>query len=71
MSRNVVVILNRDEGRALVRKRCRQAQIPIAVLEELIDAELEQQGKKRKAGLWDEFDRIFDNLTEEREGDTK
>jgi len=31
-------------------------------LEELIDAELQQLGKKRKAGLWEEFDRIFDGF---------
>jgi len=57
--RNVVVLLNSDEGRGLVRKKCRAAGISIRVLEELIEAELDQQGKMRKAGLWDEFDRVF------------
>lgn len=63
MSRNIVVLLNSDEGRALVRKKCRAAGIRIAVLEELIEAELGQQGKMRKAGLWEEFDRILDEPT--------
>lgn len=62
MATNAVTVLNSDEGRALVRKKCRAAKIPISVLEELIDAELDQQGKKRKAGLWDEIDRILDDL---------
>jgi hypothetical protein len=62
MASNAVTVLNSDEGRALVRKKCRAAKIPIAVLEELIEAELDQQGKKRKAGLWDEIDRILDDL---------
>jgi|LauGreDrversion4_2_1035121.scaffolds.fasta_scaffold876893_2 hypothetical protein len=62
MATNAVTVLNSDEGRALVRKKCRSAKIPISVLEELIEAELDQQGKKRKAGLWDEIDRILDDL---------
>lgn len=62
MATNAVTVLNSDEGRALVRKKCRAAKIPISVLEELIEAELDQQGKKRKAGLWDEIDRILDDL---------
>ena len=62
MASNAVTVLNSDEGRALVREKCRAAKIPIAVLEELIEAELDQQGKKRKAGLWDEIDRILDDL---------
>ena len=62
MATNAVTVLNSDEGRALVRKKCRAAKMPISVLEELIEAELDQQGKKRKAGLWDEIDRILDDL---------
>jgi hypothetical protein len=62
MATNAVTVLNSEEGRALVRKKCRAAKIPISVLEELIEAELDQQGKKRKAGLWDEIDRILDDL---------
>jgi hypothetical protein len=62
MASNAVTVLNSDEGRALVKKKCRAAKVPIAVLEELIEAELDQQGKKRKAGLWDEIDRILDDL---------
>jgi hypothetical protein len=54
------VLLNSEEGRALVKTKCRAAGIPISMLEGLIEAELEQQGKMRKAGLWEEFDRIFD-----------
>lgn len=65
MSRNVVVLLKSEDGRALIRNRCKQARIPIHILEELISCEVEQQGKMRKAGLWDEFDRIFDALAEE------
>ncbi|MGE3424883.1 MAG: hypothetical protein AB7N24_22775 [Dehalococcoidia bacterium] len=60
MPRNIVVLLNSEEGRALVKQKCRAAGIKISMLEELIEAELDQQGKMRKAGLWEEFDRILD-----------
>ncbi len=60
MSRNVVVLLNSDDGRALVRSKCRAAGIKIGMLEDLIEAELDQQGKRRKRGLFEEFDRILD-----------
>ena len=62
MSRNSVVLLSNDEGRKLVRSLCAKAGLPMEVLEELITEEIEQLGKKRKAGLWDEFDRIFDSM---------
>jgi hypothetical protein len=60
MSRNVVVLLNSEDGRALVRSKCRAAGIKIGMLEDLIEAELDQQGKRRKRGLFEEFDRILD-----------
>lgn len=62
MSRNVVVLLNSGDGRRLVRRRCKEVGVQMSDLEQLIEAEVEQLGKKRKAGLWDEFDRIFDGL---------
>ncbi|MGE0117032.1 MAG: hypothetical protein AB7S71_09375 [Dongiaceae bacterium] len=65
MPRNIVVLLNSEEGRALVKSKCRAAGMRIGVLEDLIEAELDQQGKKRKAGLWEEFERIFDEAAPE------
>ena len=64
MPRNIVVLLNSEEGRALVRSKCRAAGIKISTLEQLIDAELDQQGKIRKRGLWEEIDRILDDAAE-------
>lgn len=62
---SAVVLLNSEEGRALVKRHCREANLSMSHLFELIEAELEQLGKKRKAGLWEEFDRIFDSLEED------
>ncbi len=65
MPRNVVVLLNNEEGRRLVRAKCRAALIKIATFEELVDAELDKQGMKRRAGLWEEFDEILDRAADE------
>lgn len=65
MPRNIVVLLKSEEGRSLVKKKCRENGIRLSVLEDLIEAELDQQGKMRKAGLWEEFDRIFDDAAPE------
>jgi hypothetical protein len=62
MPRNIVVLLNSDDGRRLVRERCKAVGLPMVCLEQLIEAEIDQLGKKRKAGLWEEFDRILDGL---------
>lgn len=67
MPRNVVVLLNSDEGRRLVRNKCRAAGIKLPTFERLVEAELERQGMMRRAGLWDEFDEILDEAAEETE----
>ena len=68
MPRNVVVLLNSDEGRRLVRSKCRGTGIKIATFERLVEAELERQGMMRRAGLWEEFDEILDEAAEDAEG---
>jgi hypothetical protein len=65
MAKKVVVLLDVDDGRSLVRRKCRSVKLRIGTFEQLVDAELDQQGKQRKAGLWDEFDRILDEEYEE------
>lgn len=67
MPRNIVVLLNGDDGRALVRRKCRSIGIRIATFERLVEAELDQQGKLRKRGLWEEFDEILDEDSDEGE----
>lgn len=67
MTKSAVVLLNSEEGRNLIKRRCKEANVPVSALVELIEAELDQQGKMRKAGLWDEFDRILDGIDEDVE----
>lgn len=62
---NGVVLLKNEEGRDLVRRKCAAAGVRMDTLEELVAAEFDGQGKKRKAGLYVEFDRIFDEVDAE------
>ena len=62
MTTNVVVLMRSEKGRALVREKCKAAGLDMAVLERLIEAELDQVGKLKKRGLWVNFDEIFADL---------
>ena len=65
MPRNIVVILDNPEGRAMIKKVCKFYDILFAEFEELVQAEVEQTGKQRRAGLWDSFDDILDRIQSE------
>lgn len=62
MPRNIVVLLDNKEGRAMVKESCRDNGLFFAEFQELVQAEVEQTGKQRKAGLWDSFDDILDRI---------
>ena len=62
MPRNIVVLLDSPEGRAIVEKACKANGLFFDVFEELVQAEIEQTGKRRSAGLWDFFDDILDRI---------
>ena len=68
MPRNVVVLLNKDESRRLVRAKCKAIGMKIVVFEELVEAELDKQGMMRRAGLWEEFDEILDRAADDEAG---
>ena len=56
---NGIPLFDQGEAREALKKRCRKAKIPIATLDALVKAELEQVGKRRKTGLWDQFDELL------------
>ena len=62
MPRSVVVLLDNTEGRAMVKDTCRANGLLFAEFQELVQAEVEQTGKQRRAGLWDSFDDILDRI---------
>lgn len=65
MPRDTVVLFSTKEGEALVRKHCRAAGIRLADLKELVEIEADQVGRKRKAGIWDQFDDVIDRMGED------
>jgi len=65
MPRNVVVLLDNPEGRAMIKDACKANGILFAEFEELVQAEVEQTGKQRRAGIWDSFDDILDRIQAE------
>lgn len=66
MRHNIVVLLDKPEGRKFIRQHCLERDFDINFMEELIDAELKQIGKQRKAGLWSDFDDILDRMDAEK-----
>lgn len=62
MPRNVVVLLDNAEGRAMIKDACKESSVLFAEFQELVQAEVEQTGKQRRAGLWDSFDDILDRI---------
>jgi hypothetical protein len=65
MPRNIVVLLDNPEGRAMIKESCKSNALLFAEFEELVQAEVEQTGKQRRAGLWDSFDDILDRIQSE------
>lgn len=62
MPRNVVVLLDNADGRAMIKEACKSSSVYFAEFEELVQCEVEQTGKQRRAGLWDSFDDILDRI---------
>lgn len=65
MPRNVVVLLDNPDGRAMIKGACKEKGILFAEFQELVQAEVEQTGKQRRAGLWDSFDDILDRIQDD------
>ena len=65
MPNGYVVLLRSEAGRRLVRSKCKDAELDLSVLQQLIAVEVDQQGKLRKRGITEAFDEIFDNIETE------
>ncbi len=62
MPRNIVMLLDNPQGQAVIKAACKADGMLFAEFEELVQAEVEQTGKQRRAGLWDSFDDILDRI---------
>jgi hypothetical protein len=57
---NGLPLFDQSDAREALKKRCREAKIPIKLLLDLVEAEIEQIGKQRKRGLRERFDQLLD-----------
>lgn len=60
---NGLPLFEQSDARDALKKRCREAKVPIKLLLDLVEAEMEQIGKQRKRGLWERFDQLFDSIS--------
>ena len=58
---NGIPLFDQGDARDALKKKCREAKIPIKLLEDLVIAEIEQIGKLRKRGLRERFDHLLDS----------
>jgi hypothetical protein len=56
---NGISLLEKGDGRELLKKHCRVIGISVKVIEELVKTELEQVGRIRRRGMFEKFDDIF------------
>lgn len=61
-------LFEQGDARDALKKRCREAKIPIKLLLDLVEAEMEQIGKTRKRGLRERFDELLDAGQDSPEG---
>jgi len=62
MPRNVVVLLDNPDGRAMIEDACKANDMLFGAFEELVQVEVDETGRKRRHGLWDSFDDILDRI---------
>ncbi len=63
MVKQRVPLFEAGPGRDALKAKCRAEKIPIAALDQLVEAELDQVGKLRKRGLHERFDEILDGVS--------
>jgi hypothetical protein len=56
---NGIPLFDQGDARDVLKQHCRRANLSILLLDALVQAELEQVGKRRKAGLWERFDDLL------------
>ena len=67
MARNHVALFESESGRELIHSKCKDANLDINVLKDLIDIEYQQIGKLKKRGITESLNEIFDTIEVENE----
>lgn len=69
---NGIPLFDQGDARDALKRRCREAKIPIKLLEDLVEVVREHIGKERARGLPVQFDQLLDpdsdDATFEEEG---
>jgi len=55
-----VILLDSETGRKIVQRKCKEERLPVQLIRDLVSAEMEQEGKLRKRGLFERFDEILE-----------
>jgi len=66
---NGIPLFEQGDARNALKQHCRRARISIRILDELVQAELEQLGKKRRSGLFEKFDDLLGPMPQRGPGD--
>jgi hypothetical protein len=61
---NGIHLLEKGEGRELLKKYCRDLGVSVQVIEQLVRVELDQVGRVRRRGMFDQFDEILGAVAE-------
>lgn len=64
ISQEIALIQNPD-GKELVKRACKEHGLYYSEFMELVSAVIDQSGKQRRKGLWDNFDDILDRIKQE------
>lgn len=68
MTHRGIVLLDKGPGREAMKRHCRSIGVSIQTIESLVEAELDQLGKKRRHGIFEAFDSILESAVEEGQG---
>jgi hypothetical protein len=60
---NGISLFEQGDARDALKRKCREAKIPIKLLEDLVEAEIGRIGKLRKFGFRDRFDQLLGSDT--------
>jgi hypothetical protein len=56
---NGIPLFDQGDARDVLKQHCRRANVSIRLLDSLVQAELDQVGKRRPAGIWERFDNLL------------
>jgi hypothetical protein len=65
---NGIPLFDQGDARDALKKRCREAKIPIKLLEDLVEVVREHIGRERARGLPVQFDQLLDPIGEGSDG---